>query len=67
MSLLFLLAPFDVIGAAMMFLISYDDLQRHFGRSRRAALEAARRAAVAFAFLLVLSVVIALVLNQASA
>jgi hypothetical protein len=66
MSLLLLLLPFDVIGAAMAFLISYDELQRHRLGSRHARLEAARRAAVTFAFLAVLSVVVVLVLKQAN-
>jgi len=63
MSLLLLLLPFDVIGAAMAFLISYDELQRHRLGTRHAALEATRRAAVTFAFLAALSVVIVLVLK----
>jgi hypothetical protein len=66
MSLLLLLLPFDVIGAAMAFLISYDELQRHT-RGRAAALEAARRAAFAFAFLVGLSVVVVLILKRVNA
>jgi|GEM_PF-3303356 hypothetical protein len=66
MSLLFLLLPLDLIGAAMAFLISYDELQRHARGSRYAALEAARRAAFAFAYLIALSVVIVLILTRAN-
>lgn len=66
MSLLLLVLPLDVIGAAMAFLISYDELQRHSRGSRYAALEAARRAAFAFAYLVALSVVIVLILKRAN-
>jgi hypothetical protein len=66
MSLLFVLLPFDAVGAAMAFLISYDELERHYGRSRRAVIEAGRRAAVAFVFLAVLSLIVVLILKKAN-
>jgi hypothetical protein len=44
----------------------HDELERHYGRSRRAVLEAGRRAAVAFAFLAVLSLIVVLILKRAN-
>jgi hypothetical protein len=66
-ALLALLAVFDLIGAAMAYLISYDELSRHYAGRGPARREAARRAFVALLFLLVLSVAIVLVLRAAGA
>lgn len=48
----------------MAWLISYDELSRHYGDRRTPALEAGRRALAALAFFLVLGGVIALVLGN---
>jgi len=64
LGLFLLTVPFAVLGAAMAWLISYDELSRHYGGRRAAALEAARRALVALAFFLVIGVAIALVLGS---
>jgi hypothetical protein len=62
---LFLLTvPFGVIGAAMAWLISYDELSRRANR-RTAKLEATRRAFTALVFLLMLGGIIALVVTRA--
>jgi hypothetical protein len=60
--LFLLLLPFNLIGALMAYLISYDELQRHSDRAT-ARHEAARRGAVTFAFLLALSFTVLLVVG----
>lgn len=59
-----LTVPLAVLGAMMAWLISYDELSRHYGDRRTPALEAGRRALAALAFFLVLGGVIALVLGN---
>ena len=65
MSIFYILLPFDAIGAAMAFLISYDELQRHYPNRRAALNEALRRALVALVFLLVLSATVTFILARA--
>ena len=57
-----LTVPLAVLGAVMAWLISYDELSRHYADRRAPALEAARRASAALLFFLVLGGVIAVVL-----
>jgi hypothetical protein len=57
-----LTVPLGVIGAAMAWLISYDELRRHYGDRHAARAEAARRALTILLFFLALGAVIALVL-----
>jgi peptidoglycan biosynthesis protein MviN/MurJ (putative lipid II flippase) len=62
---LFLLTvPLAVVGAAMAWLISYDELSRHYAGRREPAVEALRRALVALAFFLALGAGIALVIGN---
>jgi hypothetical protein len=58
-----LLLIFDVLGAAMAFLISYDELSRHYADRRTPLLEAARRATAALIFLVALSGIVALIVR----
>jgi small neutral amino acid transporter SnatA (MarC family) len=62
--LFLLLLVFDVIGAAMVFLISYDELSRRSAERRVPLREAARRALVAFLFLAALSALIVLIVQH---
>jgi hypothetical protein len=62
--LLVVLGIFDVIGAAMAFLISYDELSRHYPRRGPALREAGRRALVALLFLVAFSAAIVLILRH---
>ncbi|MGO9821158.1 MAG: hypothetical protein ACLPTJ_10970 [Solirubrobacteraceae bacterium] len=65
---MFLLAvPLALFAAMMAWLISYDELSRHFPDRRAAARESLRRALVTFVFFLVLGGLIALVLARAHA
>jgi hypothetical protein len=60
---IFVLAlPLAVLGALMAWLISYDELTRHYPSRRAAALEATRRALAALAFFVILGAVIAAIL-----
>jgi hypothetical protein len=64
----FLLAvPLALFAAMMAWLISFDELSRHFRNRRAAALESLRRALATFAFFLVLGALIALVLARTHA
>jgi hypothetical protein len=65
-SLFFLLLIFDVIGATMAFLISYDELARHYSDRRAPLREAARRATTALIFLVVLSAVVTFIVARAT-
>jgi hypothetical protein len=58
-----LLLIFDVLGAAMAFLISYDELSRHYADRRPPLLEATRRGTAALIFLVALSGIVALVVR----
>jgi hypothetical protein len=64
--LLFLLLGFDAIGGAMAFLISYDELSRHYPDRGTPLREAARRALVAFLFLAALSAIVVVILDHAT-
>lgn len=66
MGLFLLLLVFDAIGAAMAFLISYDELSRHYSDRSTPLSEAARRALVAFLFLAALSGAAVLILEHAT-
>jgi hypothetical protein len=66
MGLFLLLLIFDVIGAAMAFLISYDELSRHYGKRDPPLREAARRAFVAFLFLAALSAIVVVIVKRAT-
>lgn len=66
MGLFLLLLVFDAIGGAMAFLISYDELSRHYPNRGPALREAARRAVVAFLFLAALSGAAVLILEHAN-
>jgi hypothetical protein len=63
--ILYILLPFDAIGAAMAFLISYDELQRHCPDRRAALSEALRRAPTTLVFLLLLSATVTFILARA--
>ncbi|HTU78579.1 MAG TPA: hypothetical protein VMF09_07450 [Solirubrobacteraceae bacterium] len=65
MGLFLLLLVFDAIGGAMAFLISYDELSRHYPDRRTPLREAARRALVAFLFLAALSAIVVVILHRA--
>ena len=47
----------------MAWLISYDELSRHYGRGRTPAIEATRRALTTLVFLLLLGALVALILS----
>jgi hypothetical protein len=64
--LFLLLLVFDAIGGAMAFLISYDELSRHYPDCSTPLREAARRALVAFLFLAALSAVVVVILDHAT-
>jgi hypothetical protein len=64
--LFFLLLIFDVIGAAMAFLISYDELARHNPDRRAPLREAARRATTALIFLVVFSAIVTFIVERAT-
>ena len=66
MGLFLLLLVFDVIGAAMAFLISYDELSRHYSGRGPPLREAGRRALVAFLFLAALSAIVVLIVQHAN-
>ncbi len=65
MGLFLLLLVFDVIGGAMAFLISYDELSRHYPDRSTPLREALRRALVAFLFLAALSAIVVVILHRA--
>lgn len=65
MGLFLLLLVFDAIGGAMAFLISYDELSRHYQERGTPLREAARRALVAFLFLVALSAIVVVILDHA--
>lgn len=65
MGLFLLLLMFDAIGGAMAFLISYDELSRHYPERGTPLREAARRALVAFLFLAALSAIVVVILDHA--
>ena len=64
MGLFLLLLMFDAIGGAMAFLISYDELSRHYPDRRTPLREATRRALVAFLFLAALSAIVVAILHH---
>ena len=64
MGLFLLLLVFDAIGGATAFLISYDELSRHYPDRRTPLREATRRAVVAFVFLAALSAIVVVILNH---
>ena len=66
MGLFLLLLVVDAIGAAMAFLISYDELSRHYGDRGTPIREALHRALVAFLFLTALSAIIVVIVNRAT-
>ena len=57
--------PFAIIGGLMAFLITYNEMQHHFDRTR-ATREAARAGLVAFAFLVLLSLAVAAIVPAMS-
>jgi hypothetical protein len=59
-----LTVPLGVVGAIMAWLISYDELSRHYAGRRAAATEATRRALSVLLFFLVLGAVIAAVVGH---
>jgi len=64
--LFLLLLVFDAIGGAMAFLISYDELSRHYPDRSTPLREALRRAVVAFLFLAALSAIVVVIVNHAN-
>jgi hypothetical protein len=64
LELFLLTVPFCVLGAVMAWLISYDELTRHYAESRTPAVEATRRALTALIFLFVLGALLALILSR---
>lgn len=66
MGLFLLLLVFDALGGLMAFLISYDELSRHYPSRGPALREATRRAVVAFLFLAALSALVVVILNRAT-
>jgi hypothetical protein len=65
LGLFLLLLIFAAIGAAMAFLISFDELSRHYPDRGTPLREAARRALVAFLFLATLSAIVVVILDHA--
>ena len=59
-----LTVPLGLIGAVMAWLISYDELRRHYPDRGTPAAEATRRAFTVLAFFLALGGVLALVLGH---
>jgi hypothetical protein len=59
--------PLALIGAAMAWLISYDELARHHAGRREPALEASRRALTVRAFFVALGAIVGVVLSAAHA
>jgi hypothetical protein len=59
--------PLAVVAALMAWLISYDELSRHYAGRRTPMLEATRRAAVVLVFFLVLGAIVALAVGAAHA
>lgn len=57
-----LTVPLGIVGALMAWLISYDELSRHYAGRRAAAAEATRRALTVLLFFLALGALISLVL-----
>ena len=66
MGLFLLLLVFDAIGGVMAFLVSYDELSRHYADRRVPMREAVRRAVVAFLFLAALSAIVVVILDHAT-
>jgi hypothetical protein len=60
LGLLAILGCFDVCAAAMAYLITYDEMERHMPSRAACRAESLRRAAVAFAFFAVGSVLVSL-------
>ena len=56
--ILIIALPFAVLGGLMASLITYNEMQHHFDHSR-ATMEAAKTGIIAFAFLVLLSLVVA--------
>jgi hypothetical protein len=59
--LLVIALPFAIIGGLMAFLITFHEMQHHFGR-KRAAVEAAKTGVVACLVLVVVALVVAAVM-----
>ncbi len=66
MGLFFLLLIFDVIGGLMAFLITYDEMSRHYPDRRSRLREAATRGLTAFMFLAAFSAIVVLILQRAT-
>ncbi len=63
LALFLITVPLSVLGALMTWLISYDELRRHYAGQRAPAAEATRRAFTVLLFFLALWALVALVLG----
>ena len=64
MGIFLLTVPLGVIGAVMAWLISYDELSRHFPDRGTPAQEATRRALTVLLFFLAIGALIAVVVSH---
>jgi hypothetical protein len=62
--LLLMLIPFSIIAAMMAFLITYEEMTRHYPGGRQPVRHAARTAVFTLAFFLALSWLIIVVLTR---
>ena len=65
LGILIIALPFAVIAGLMASLITYNEMQHHFDH-RRAAIEAAKTGIIAFAFFVLLSLVVAAIVPTMS-